>query len=150
MVSAGILHTCAIIKFKSYNFNQHDDFENFINISTNNNDQYQDTNLSYNLISDLDCFGENILGQSDVPEFVQDVVYVSTGYWHSCAILSEERQLSCWGGNSNGETVVPNEFKKVRVCNSKHKKERTQDQKIYNSQYRGMTGSYEADESRIS
>ena len=52
----------------------------------------------------VDCWGENLDGQSDAPR--GSYTAVSAGDEHSCAIRSD-RTVTCWGENGNGQAVAP-------------------------------------------
>ena len=59
----------------------------------------------------VDCWGENLDGQSDAP--TGSYTAVSAGDEHSCAVRSD-RTVTCWGENRNGQAGAPSgEFSAV-------------------------------------
>lgn len=52
------------------------------------------------------CWGNNDLGQTDVPTSLNHVIDLSAKGLHSCA-LQADGQIICWGSNSDGQLDVP-------------------------------------------
>lgn len=52
------------------------------------------------------CWGDNLQGQTSVPEGLTGVVAVSTSNAHNCS-LRNDATVSCWGRSTEGQTTVP-------------------------------------------
>lgn len=49
----------------------------------------------------------NLQNQTDVPHYMKcDLAYITTGYYHSCAITAKGRG-DCWGHNKAGQSDIP-------------------------------------------
>jgi hypothetical protein len=60
------------------------------------------------------CWGDNTVGQLGLPQnevvttppytpSITDARALAVGWYHTCAIVSDDRHVYCWGDNSNGE-----------------------------------------------
>jgi hypothetical protein len=55
------------------------------------------------------CWGDNSKNQSSLPPELNDVVRVSAGWFHTCA-LSKSKVITCWGDDSTGQLTPPSDL----------------------------------------
>ena len=59
-----------------------------------------------------DCFGNDASGQLAVPNADQIVkrgpyLHISAGLGHTCAVLTRDQSVVCWGGDGSGQSTPP-------------------------------------------
>jgi hypothetical protein len=63
------------------------------------------------------CWGDNTLGQTDVPDDLGMVRHVSAGSAHTCAVTTDDT-LRCWGNNVHGQSTVPDDLGTVKMVSA--------------------------------
>jgi hypothetical protein len=58
----------------------------------------------------MQCWGSNDEGELIIPAAASSLSQISTGYFHTCVLRSDNVPL-CWGRNDDGQSNVPNALK---------------------------------------